>query len=72
MFYVYYILYKMMPILYLSIPKTLKYWSKPHVRFDVLMQDRSNSIANALELLQSWTKPAVLQFWTRPAVCFHI
>ena len=25
--------------------------------FDGLVQDCSNSIANALELLQSWTKP---------------
>ena len=31
---------------------------------DGLVQDCSNSIANAMELLQSCTKPAVLSFFT--------
>ena len=35
---------------------TLKY-VKIFVKIDGLAQDCSNSIANALELLQSWTKP---------------
>ena len=35
---------------------TMKY------HFDGLVQDCSNSIANALELLQSCTKPSILPF----------
>ena len=36
--------------------KNTKY---PHVNIDGLVQDCSNSIANALELLQSCTKPLI-------------
>ena len=34
-------------------------WSGSHAYIDGLEQDRSNSIANALELLQSCTKPSI-------------
>ena len=33
-----------------------------HIHFDGLVQDCSNSIANALELLQSCTKPSIYAF----------
>ena len=36
----------------------LKFTMFNHVYIDGLAQDCSNSIANALELLQSWTKPS--------------
>ena len=35
-------------------------WRK--LDFDGLVQNCSNSIANALELLQYWTKPSILSF----------
>ena len=35
---------------------------------DGLVQDCSNSIANALELLQSWTKPSVCPVWIQSPI----
>ena len=46
-------------ILNISLIKVNLHWSHVTEHFDGLAQDWSNSIANALELLQSSTKPLI-------------
>ena len=48
--------------LFIGAELELREWAPHHLFIDGLVQNRNNSIANALELLQSRTKPSISNF----------